>query len=260
MLTFTGAFVAQGTEVVAYSESVTLAVAITILATAAGMVLNDYFDRDLDRINDPERPIPRGTVSPRIALIFSIVLFIVAGGLAFTLPVVATTIALVNLFLLAVYTEFFKGLPGVGNAVVAFLGGSTFLFGAVAVDQLTVPVTVLFLIAALSTLAREIIKDVEDIAGDREEGLNTLPIAIGEQRALSIAMVLLTAVVLTSPLPYVIGALGKSYLLLAAPAVSMMFYAGYRSFTDPTAGQSLLKKGTYLTAIAFIVGRITVVV
>ncbi len=106
--------------------------------------------------------------------------------LAVTLPWAAIAIAVINLLALLAYTEFFKGLPGVGNALVAYLVGSTFLFGGAAVGEIG-PAIVLAVLAATATLTREIIKDVEDIDGDRAEGLNTLPIAIGERRALVVA-------------------------------------------------------------------------
>jgi geranylgeranylglycerol-phosphate geranylgeranyltransferase len=127
ILTFTGTFVAQGSDVVGSVEPVLIATLVTILATAAGNTINDYFDIETDQINNPDRPIPRGAVAPRTALVSSIVLFAAAGALALVLPLLATAIALLNIVLLVAYTEIFKGLPGVGNAVVAYLGGSAFL-------------------------------------------------------------------------------------------------------------------------------------
>lgn len=258
VLTFIGAFVAQGSEITAHGEAIVIAVVATILATGAGNTINDYFDREIDRLNNPERPIPRGAVAPRTALVFSGILFATAAGLALMLPVLAIVIAVVNVIALITYTEFFKGLPGVGNALVAYLGGSTFLFGAAAVDRLISPVIVLFLLASLSTFAREIIKDVEDLTGDREEGLNTLPIAIGEQRALAIATVILIIMVGVSPVPYLLGTFGIAYLILVAPAIVLALYAGVLSFNDPATGQSLLKYGMFIAAAAFIGGQVTI--
>ncbi|WP_227380238.1 geranylgeranylglycerol-phosphate geranylgeranyltransferase [Haladaptatus halobius] len=255
VLTFTGAFVAEGSGILSHLGASSAATITTILATGAGMAINDYFDRDIDRINNPERPIPRGAVAPRTVLVFSVILFVIAAGFALTLPPVAMGIAVVNLVALVTYTEFFKGLPGVGNLLVSYLGGSTFLFGAAAVGQLSPAVGVL--LAALSTFAREVIKDVEDLAGDREEGLNTLPISIGRRPALLIAMAVLLIAMLASPVPYFIGTFGMAYLVLVTPAVFVMLYSGYRSFNDPTAGQSLLKYGMYFSAVAFIGGRLT---
>jgi geranylgeranylglycerol-phosphate geranylgeranyltransferase len=253
VLTFIGAFVAGG--VTTQPFAVGAAVAATGLAVGAGNAINDYFDREIDRINQPERAIPRGAVSPRGALVFSIALFVAAVALAVTLPVAALALAAINLVALVAYTELFKGLPGLGNALVAYLVGSTFLFGAAAVGEIG-PAVVLFVLAAIATLTREIIKDVEDLEGDREEGLNTLPIAIGERRALAVAAVLLVVAVLASPFPYLMGYFEETYLLLVVPANAVMLYAAYESFEDPTAGQSHLKYGMFLAAVAFIAGRV----
>ncbi|SIR87967.1 geranylgeranylglycerol-phosphate geranylgeranyltransferase [Haladaptatus litoreus] len=257
VLTFIGAFVADGGSILSDGGTVGAAVATTILATGGGMAINDYFDRDIDRINNPERPIPRGAVAPQTVLVFSFVLFAIAGVLAFMLPLLAAAIAVVNLIALVTYTEFFKGLPGVGNVLVSYLGGSTFLFGAAAVGQLSTPIVVLFLLAALSTFAREVIKDIEDLVGDREEGLNTLPIAIGERSALAMATAVLLVAIVASPVPYVLGTFGVAYLVIVAPAILVTLYAGYLSYTDPAESQSLLKYGMYISVAAFVVGRVT---
>ncbi|WP_254767361.1 geranylgeranylglycerol-phosphate geranylgeranyltransferase [Salinilacihabitans rarus] len=252
VLTFTGAFVAGGLG--EHGLAVAAAVAATGLAVGAGNAINDYFDREIDRINRPDRPIPRGAVSPRGALAFSGALFAAAVALALVLPALALAIAAVNLLALVAYTEFFKGLPGLGNALVAYLVGSTFLFGGAAVGDVR-PTLVLFVLAGVSTLTREIVKDVEDVEGDREEGLHTLPIAIGERRSLQVAAVLLALAVLASPLPYLLGYFEEAYLLVVVPADAVMLSAAYESFENPTAGQTRLKYGMFLAALAFVVGR-----
>jgi geranylgeranylglycerol-phosphate geranylgeranyltransferase len=256
-LTAIGAFVAVGR--VDAPARVGAAVLATLLAVAAGNAINDYFDREVDAINNPERPIPRGAVSPRGALGFSVLLFLGAIVTAFALPPLAIAIAAVNLLALVGYTEVFKGTPGAGNALVAYLGGSTFLFGGAAVGNARAAV-VLFLLAALSTFAREVIKDVEDLAGDATEGLVTLPVAVGERRALWIGTAALAIAVLASPVPYLRGTFGLPYLAVVVPADSVMAYAAAVSFGDPARGQSLLKYGMFLAAVAFVVGRVAVVV
>ena len=241
VLTFIGAFVAAGMGVFDPDPG-------------GGNAINDYFDRDIDRINAPDRAIPRGAVSPRGALVFSLVLFLAAGATALLLPVLALGIAVFNLLALVVYTQFFKGTPGLGNVLVAYLGGSTFLFGGAAVGNAGASAT-LFVLAALSTVSREIIKDVEDVEGDREEGLRTLPVAVGDRRALFVAAGALVLAVIASPIPYVFGMFGVVYLFAVIPADVVMLYAAYEGFKDPTASQSNLKYGMFLAAGAFMVGR-----
>jgi geranylgeranylglycerol-phosphate geranylgeranyltransferase len=51
------------------------------------------------------------------------------------------------------------------------------------------------------------------------------------------------------------GALGTPYLVVVVPADAVMAYAAARSFDDPTAGQRWLKRGMFLAAAAFVVGR-----
>jgi len=257
LLTLIGGFVAGG--LVSHSWPLGAAVLATVLATAGGNAINDYFDREVDRINNPERPIPRGNVDPRGALLFSSGLFAVAIAVAITLPLIAILIALLNFFGLVAYTTLFKGRPGAGNALVAYLGGSTFLFGAAAVGSVWEG-AVLFALAALSTFAREVIKDIEDVEGDRSEGLRTLPIAYGTEVAYGIAVVALLSAVLASPVPYVTGLFGLPYLVVVIPADAIMIGAIYKSNAAPGVGHQWLKYGMFLAATAFIVGRVSVLV
>ena len=251
VLTGTGAFVAGIDAAVGLTA---VAMVVTAVAVAAGNAINDYFDREIDAINRPARPIPRGAVSPRGALAVAAGWFVLAVALAALLPPLSIAIAAVNLVALVTYTTVFKGTPGLGNVLVSYLVGSTFLFGGAAVGKPTA-VVVLALLAGLSTFAREIIKDVEDVAGDREEGLSTLPIAIGERRALWLAAGALVVAVAVSPVPYLTGTFGGVYLLGVGVADAVMLFACYESFADPAAAQRRFKYGTFLAAVAFVAGR-----
>ena len=254
VLTFTGSFVASGFG--AAAGPVAAAVAATVFATAAGNAVNDYFDRDVDRVNRPDRPIPRGAVTARAGLAFSVLLFLGAVVAAVALPLPAIAIAVANLLALVAYTKLFKGLPGVGNVVVAYLTGSTFLFGGAAVGRATDPaVVVLFALSALATFSREIVKDVEDIAGDRAEGLRTLPIVAGESTAFRIAAVVLVVAVSASAVPFLMGIFGPVYVAIVLPADAVMLDAVRRSAADPGVAQRRLKRGMFLAAVAFIAGR-----
>lgn len=256
ILTLIGAFVATGSVAdPSTATAVAAAVGATIAATAGGNAVNDVFDLEIDRINDPHRPLPRGAVSPRGATVFAAVLFAVAVGLALTLPVLAIAIAAVNLVALVAYTRAFKGRPGLGNAVVAYLGGSTFLFGGAAVGDVS-GVIVLFLLAALSTFAREVVKDAEDVVGDEAEGLSTLPIRYGRRPALAVGAGALVLAIAASPLPYLDGTFGPAYLAIVVPADAVMLYAVYESFGDPHAAQTHLKYGMFVAMAAFVVGRL----
>ena len=251
-LTFTGAFVAGG--VTTAPAAVAAAVVATVTATGGGNAINDYFDREIDVINQPDRPIPRGDISARGSLWFSLGLFGVAIAAALTLPRVAIGIAVFNFLALVAYTELFKGLPGVGNVLVGYLTGSTFLFGGAAVDE-PLGALALFGLAAVATLTREIVKDVEDIHGDRQEGLRTLPIVIGQRRALYVGVGAMVLAVAASGWPYYVGTFGLVYLAVVIPADFVMLWATATAFSDPAASQRWIKRGMLLAAVAFVAGR-----
>jgi geranylgeranylglycerol-phosphate geranylgeranyltransferase len=253
LLAFVGAFVAGSPT----DPRAAVAIGATAIATAGGTAVNDYVDRDIDRRNRPGRPIPSGAVAPRTALAAAAALFVVAAGLALQLPRPAVAIAVGNVALLATYTSVFKRLPGVGNAVVAWLTGSAFLFGAAAVGRPFAAGT-LAVLAGGATFAREVVKDAEDVEGDRAEGVRTLPTVVGRRRAVALAAVVLAAAVVASPLPYVDGTLGPAYLVGVVAADGVMLAAIATSFDDPAAGQRRLKIGMLLAAGAFVVGRATV--
>ena len=257
MLTFTGAFVAGG--VLTAPVEVVAAVGATVAATGGGNAINDYFDRKIDAVNQPDRPIPRGEISAQGALRLSAVLFGIATLAALLLPVVAIAIAVFNLVALIAYTELFKGLVGAGNVLVGYLTGSAFLFGGAAVGD-PLGAAALFVLAAVATLTREIIKDVEDTQGDRAAGLRTLPIVVGEQLSVWIGTVVMLAAVAASSVPYLNGTFGVGYLAVVVPANAIMIGATLWGFRDPTASQRWLKRGMLVACAAFIIGRAVVVV
>lgn len=232
----------------------------TILATAAGNSLNDYFDSDIDQINSPYRPIPLGIVSKTSALKFSIFLFLTAILICLILPPFAVLIAIFNFVLLILYTPFFKGMPLVGNFVVSYLGGSTILFGSASMVGFEAlqnqTLLVLFSLIILSTFSREIIKDIEDMEGDRTKTLRTLPLAIGITPSLVISAISLLIAILVSPLPFLNGTFGLFYLSAIIIADFLMVFALFISFTNPSKGQLYLKYGMFLAIFSLIISGV----
>lgn len=170
--------------------------------TGAGNAINDYCDREIDAINRPERPIPSGTVSIRGAFLYSVVLFLVGIVCAAQVNLFCFGLACLNSVLLVAYAARLKGVPLAGNLVVSYLAGSIFLFGGAAagVEGLIVNLP-LAGIVFLPMTAREILKDAEDIEGDREGGARTLPMVIGVLTSCRITGCLAAGAVVLSLLP-----------------------------------------------------------
>ena len=146
------------------------------------------------------------------------------------------------------------------NIIVSYLGWSTLLFGAASIIGSQAlsnhTLIVLFALVTLSTLSREIIKDIEDMEGDQTQTLKTLPLSIGIKPSLFISSVSLLIAILISPLPFLSGTFGLFYLIIIFLSDLLMVFALFISFTDPSKGQTYLKYGMYLAIAALITSEV----
>jgi geranylgeranylglycerol-phosphate geranylgeranyltransferase len=232
---------------------------ITIfLITGAGNAINDYFDVGIDAINRPERPIPSGRLKKESVYKISIALF--ACGIIVAFFIGSTRIpffiALVNSLLLFLYAFSLKRKVFVGNLSVAYLTGSTFLFGGAAYGLKGIEATsVLFCLSMLATLAREIVKTIEDIEGDKKDGAVTLPIRIGERSSAYTASVVGFLAILLSPVPYIMRLFNEYYLFVVVFADITFLYAIYLILKkNPSGSSKYFKVGMFFALIAFIAG------
>lgn len=151
----------------------------TMLIAAGGYVINDYYDIKIDYINKPQRVVAGRYFSRRIILILHVAL--TAGGLALGW-LAGWQIAAVDLVaagLLWLYSARLKQLPLLGNLAVALLTASAILLVYLLYRQSLMLISVYGAFAFFMALIREIIKDMEDMEGDRTFNCRTLPIDIG---------------------------------------------------------------------------------
>ncbi len=183
------------------------------LIAAGGNAYNDFCDRDLDRLQKPQRPLPSGEISPRAALNWAMVCLILGIVLSLLLNPFCSLIASSAALLLMLYSRYFKGTPLLGNIVVAFVAGLTFIFGAAAIGSARSALWAAWL-AFCYHFAREIIKDMEDISGDKAAGARTLPARCGLMIGRWAASLVLLVLLLSLPLPYFLGNYRIYYLAI----------------------------------------------
>jgi geranylgeranylglycerol-phosphate geranylgeranyltransferase len=230
------------------------------LITGAGNAINDYFDAGIDAINRPDRPIPSGRITRNCAFRSSMVLF--ASGIMISYfigtDLIPFLIAVFNSFLLYLYASYLKKKVLVGNLGVSYLTGSTFLFGGAAYGGKGIQVTlILFFLSMLATLAREIVKTIEDIEGDRKDGATTLPIKIGEGPAAYLACAFGLLAVFLSPLPYLMDMFNEYYLVVVGIADMFFLYAMLQILKkNPTRSSKYFKVAMFLAMLAFIAGSV----
>ena len=229
-----------------------LAMAVVFLVLLGGNILNDYFDAETDRINHPSRPIPSGEVSRKSAKYLAIGLFVAGLVLSiFTLNITQFLIAGLAVFLLVTYEWKTKAWGLVGNIIISALVGLIFIYGSLSI-KLTYVVIVLSLMAFLANLAREIVKDVEDVTGDINR--TTLPKKIGKGLSLVAAAILIILAVSLTPIPYVFFNWSGFYALTVALSDIIFIASVFFFFNNQTRGQNLIKIGMILGLVAFLVG------
>lgn len=210
---FLGAFLVQGASFDWYSPSLLKAVAALSLLGAAGYVMNDLLDAQIDKINRPDRPLPSGDLHIQSAWILLVGLTSGAIGFSLTLPLPQQKVFLGILILLVAYNLKLSKWPLIGNLCISASVAGALLYGALP-NEFNPAVWSAAFFAFTCTLAREIVKDVEDITGDQAGGANTLPVLIGVDASVRWVRALSVLIVLSSVLPYIAFGFGGLYLII----------------------------------------------
>lgn len=179
------------------------------LLCAAAMTINDYYDRAIDAVNEPTRPIPSGLVSVKEALTFVAGLTLV--GLVFAYysnssSALCLVVAAVAWIITVTYVTVGKrsGLPG--NFLVSTCVAIPFIYGSIAITGgIQLNVLLFALMAFLSNTGREITKGIVDVKGDSTEGIKTLAVRYGEKNAANSAAVFYISAVALTPIPLIFG-------------------------------------------------------
>jgi len=181
--------------------------------TGASMAINDYYDRDIDAINEPNRPIPSGTISPKEALSFALVLSLVGFVAALVTNISCLIVAAIAWAIFVTYTTEGKrtGLPG--NFLVSACVAVPFIYGSFVVqERLELAVTIFAAMAFLSNTGREVTKGIVDIEGDRSQNIRTIAVAFGDRTAAFVAAIFFFSAVTLSPLPVLWGLVSNWFL------------------------------------------------
>jgi len=183
-----------------------LLVLSSVLLAAAGYVINNILDVATDTINKPNDVVVGKGISETLAynIYFGLNVTGVAIGCYLSNVIMRPTFAVIFIFiasLLYFYSTSLKQIMVLGNFVVALLLalsviiiGVFDLFPATTIEnkaQMASMFSILIdyaVFAFMINFIREIIKDIEDVNGDYNQGMNTLPIAIGNSRAAKVAL------------------------------------------------------------------------
>lgn len=199
-----------------------LLILATLLITAAGYMINDYYDVKIDYVNRPNEVIVGKGIKRRVVIFLHTIFNFTGIGLG---VLVAPRIAIVNFvaaFLLWLYSNRLKREPFIGNLTVAFLTGLSVYLVAFYYQKNELLVLTYAIFAFFLNLIREILKDIEDRNGDRKHGCRTLPIVIGFRKTKQVifivalcfvsAILIITFEINKPELFYYFGGLGIAFV------------------------------------------------
>jgi chlorophyll synthase len=203
-------------------------------------VINEYCDRHVDAINEPQRPIPSGRVTFRQVYVTIAVLTVISIGLSLVFNMSVVYLTILGMILAVVYSaEPFraKKLGWIGNAIVAVsYEGLPWLAGHMAFAPMTQGSFVLAMLYSVGAHGIMTINDFKSIEGDRIMGIKSIPAQMGADWAAMSAVITINAALLAAAI-YMLGT--GNYI-----AAGIMFVLGlgqiptqrkFLKMTDPRA-------------------------
>ncbi|MFQ6011909.1 MAG: UbiA family prenyltransferase [Nitrososphaerales archaeon] len=216
------------------------------LISSFAMVINDYYDAEVDRLNQPGRPIPSNRVSIKGVKILSAVLL--SSGLlsSFFLGITTLVVASFFAFISWLYSFHAKRIGMFGNALVASSLAIPYIYGGAAVlfpwDPL---VWFLAFTSFMAGMGREIVKTISDVKGDRIRKIKSVALTSGTQKASYFGASFFLGAIGISMIPILLGLVGLPYLLLIPVPWIVFLYSAYSIVKTPSSqGAIRIKKFT----------------
>jgi geranylgeranylglycerol-phosphate geranylgeranyltransferase len=228
----------------------------------ASMVINDYYDREIDAINEPKRPLPSGQIQPTQALTFASALTVVGFVTAYLTNLPCFALAVFSMVVFTTYSTVGKksGLPG--NFLVSVCVAIPFVYGSMAVTgELRLNILLFAAMAFLSNTGREITKGIVDAEGDRTKGIKTLAVRYGEKKAAVTAALSYVLAVLLSPVPWASNLVGFWFIPFVIVTDAGLIYSSLTLVKNPSREYARRTKSLVLLwfgfgLLAFIAGTI----
>lgn len=262
--TMVGFAVIVGMVVSGFSKMSCLSVALGFLTgffiSGYSMIMNDRYDIEVDRVNNPNRPLVKGSVSIKEAEMAAAALLIM--GLAASIILGWLTFLIAALFALIawLYNYRVKRCGLLGNTLVSASVAIPYIYGAVAIGAADEPlIYFLALTSFLAGLGREVVKTICDVKGDEIRDVKSVARVLGAESAAKLGALFFLLAILTSLLPIMLGIVGLVYGALVSAPICIFVGLTLKILKDSSAESAYFVKrvalfGMLLGLIAFMVG------
>jgi len=228
--------------------------------SAGGNCLNDFFDVEIDKINKPFRPLPKGEISRKSALWISLSLFLVGLCLSFFIRPLSVVIATIAIIFLIFYGHTLKRKLFWSNFTVSFVSALAFVYGGVTTKDFALSL-IPAVFAFLFHMGREIIKDAQDFKGDLSLNVSSFPTRCGIRFSLALTTIIFSFLILLTSLPYLFRIFSLPYLIMVIPGVDLvLLYVVWSMWKDSSTSNlgrlsTLLKIDMFLGLAAIYIGK-----
>lgn len=226
------------------------------LIGSGGNIINDYFDIEIDKINRPARPLPKGLLTKTEAIIFYMLLNLSALVLSAFIYASAFIIAALALIVIFFYSYKLKKVLLFGNITVSFFTGMAFIYGGVSAGNwkdAVIPAVFAF----FTNFIREVVKDIEDIKGDSTFGIVTYPAAKGISSALKLINFSVILLIFLTAVPFLAGIYRIEYFILVMPVVNGLFVYFMKSLSEDQSLKNIRRLSS-LIKLNMVIGLIAI--
>ena len=167
------------------------------LTAAGGYIINDLFDVETDHVNRPNKRILKRDISHKAAIVYYIILTALGQICGYYAGLGIGLFASAIAVLLYFYSSDLKAMGLPGNSLIAFMSGSVIYIASRGIHEINSAYFAEYaFLAFLLTMARELVKDAEDVEGDKEQGCETFPILHGTRKTNIFSNVILALIVI----------------------------------------------------------------
>jgi len=231
-------------------EYLALAFVTGFTLTGSAMVINDYYDREIDAVNEPNRPIPSGEVKPSEAIAYSLLLSAAGLAAAYLTSIPSLAIAVFSWLAMMVYSAWGKRTGFPGNLIVSTCIGLPFIYGGAIAGNIST--SLLFsALAFLSNTGREVTKGIVDTEGDGARGVKTIAVAYGVEKAAYIASAFYIVAAAASILPLLLNLVTLWYIPFVAVTDAGLIHGAVTLLRDHSRESSRKVKNQILYWMLF---------
>lgn len=243
-----------------FTTSILLGFLTGFLISSYSMVVNDWYDLEVDRINSPNRPLANGRIQPGTAVTYASILLILGIVSSIFINLNAFIIASVFASIAWLYNYLGKKQMLLGNMMVAASVAIPYIYGGAVVGMIEDPLLwFLALTSFLAATGREIIKTIVDVEGDDKRNVKSVAILYGPSTASIIGAIFFIGAVGSTILPIIMDQVGIFFSIFILIPDVLFVYISIKIVKDYSKNNALkIKKlalvGMIIGMVVFIIG------